>query len=148
MSNMIEINLKPDERTLRQFGLIAAVGFGLLAVIAWLELLIFAWGLGESRPLVSGTFCGLGLVSLLCSLTYPRANLALYLSLTVVSYPIGFVLSHLVMRVLFYGLISPVGLFFRLIGRDPLERRFEADASSYWRPARPRDSKESYFRQF
>ena len=51
MSKMIEINLSPDEKTLRQFGWIALGGFGFLAVIAWFEVLIFAFGYGLARLL-------------------------------------------------------------------------------------------------
>ena len=41
-----------------------------------------------------------------------------------------------------------LGLFFRLIGKDPLNRHFDPAAETYWSEPRPRRSKESYFRQF
>ncbi len=56
MANMIEIDWRPDRRTLRQFGFIAVGGFGFIAAIAWFEVLIFSFGLGEARPFVSGGF--------------------------------------------------------------------------------------------
>jgi hypothetical protein len=148
MSKMIEINWRPDERILRQFGWIAFVGFSFLGAIAWWELLIFSFGLGEARSTVAGAFLGLAVVSALFSLVFPKANLPIYLGLTALSFPIGFVLSYLIMGFLFFGMITPVGLFFRLTGRDPLHRRFEPNASSYWTDPRPRRGKESYFRQF
>ena len=148
MSKMIEINLRPDETTLRQFGFIAVVGFGFIAAIAWFELLIFAFGLGEARPYVAGTLAGLAGLSALFSLVYPKANLPIYVGLTIIAFPIGFVLSYVIMGVLFYLLITPVGLFFKLTGRDPLNRRFEPDAESYWVPVGPPRARESYFRQF
>lgn len=148
MSAMIEIDLRPDERTLRQFGFIACAGFAALAAAAWFEGLIFAFGLGAARPWVSGALAGLGLVSGLFSLARPAANRALYVGLTIVSYPIGLVLSYVVLGALFYGLISPLGLFFRLVGRDSLKRDFETQSESYWQPARPQRSREHYFRQF
>jgi hypothetical protein len=148
MSSMLEINWRPDERTLRQFGFIALVGFAFLALIAWQEWLIFSFGLGQARPLVAGIFAGLAGVSALFSLVLPKANLPIYLGLTLLSYPIGFVVSHLIMGFLFFGLITPLGVFFRLRGRDPLARRFEPDATTYWTDPRPRRGKDSYFRQF
>ncbi len=148
MSKMIEIDWRPDERTLRQFGVIALVGFGFLAAIAWWEVLIFSFGLGEARPILAGMFATLAGVSALFSLIAPRANLPIYLGLTLLSYPIGFVLSYVIMGFLFFVMITPVGLFFRLTGKDPLYRRFDPDASSYWVDPRPRRDKESYFRQF
>ena len=42
MAQMIEMNLKPDAKILRQFGFIAVGGFGFVAAIAHFEVLIFA----------------------------------------------------------------------------------------------------------
>jgi MFS family permease len=148
MSKMIEIDWRPDDRTLRQFGVIALFGFSFLAALAWWELFIFSFGLGEARPIVAGAFAALAGVSALFSLVFPRANLPIYLGLTLLSYPIGFVLSYVIMGFLFFIMITPVGLFFRLTGYDPLNRKFEPDATTYWSDPRPRRGKESFFRQF
>lgn len=148
MSKMVEINWQPDEGTLRQFGWIALVGFSLVALLAWNEWLVFSFGLGEARTTVAAAFAGIGVVSALFSLVAPKANKPIFLGLTLLSYPIGFVLSYVIMGFLFFGLITPVGLIFRLIGKDPLQRRFDRAASTYWSDPRPRRGKESYFRQF
>jgi len=148
MSKMVEINWQPDPGTLRQFGWIALAGFGLVALLAWNEWLVFSFGLGEARPVVAGAFAGLGALCALFSLVAPQANKPIFLGLTLLSYPIGFVLSYLIMGFLFFGLITPVGLVFRLIGKDPLQRRFDRSAPTYWSAPRPRRGKESYFRQF
>ena len=148
MSKLIDLNLSPDERTLRQFGWIALGGFGFLAVLAWQEWLIFAFGLGAWRGTVAGVFAGLAVAAALTSLVYPKANWGLYVGMTLVAYPIGFVLSYVIMGVLFYGMLAPVGLFFRLTGRDLLKRHFEPDSDSYWTVSRPPRPKEGYFRQF
>ena len=148
MSKMVEINWQPDERTLRQFGGIALAGFGLLAFLAWNEMLVFSVGLGSAKPLVAGGFAALGLLSGLFSLIAPQANKPIFLGLTLLSYPIGFVLSYVIMGFLFYVLITPLGLVFRLIGKDPMNRGFDRQAATYWTDARPRRGKESYFRQF
>lgn len=144
---MIEIDLRPDDRTLRQFGFIALVGFGLLATLAYNEWLVFA-RVGEWRQQVATFFASLAGVCLLFSLLYPRANLPIYLGLTILAYPIGFVLSYVIMGALFFGLIAPVALFFKLTGRDPMHRRYDPDATSYWTDARPAREKATYFRQF
>ena len=52
------------------------------------------------------------------------------------------------MAVLFYGVFTPIGLFFRLIGRDPLHRRFQPEADTYWVARRPATDVRRYFRQF
>ncbi len=148
MSKMIEINLRPDEKTLRQFGWIALVGFSFIAVIAWYEKLIFAFGLGDAREIVAYTFAGLAAASAFFSLVFPKANLPIYLGLTILSFPIGFVLSYVIMGTLFYLLISPVAIFFKITGRDAMHRRFDPDATTYWSDPRPARGPESYFKQY
>jgi hypothetical protein len=148
MSKLVEINWRPDDRVLRQFGWIALIGFGFVAVIAWFEVLIFAAGLGPARPYVAGVCVGLGLLSAIFGLVWPRANQPIYVGLSVLTFPIGFVVSYTVLSVLFFGLIAPVALLFRLTGRDPMNRRYEPGAESYWSEAPAARSKESYFRQY
>ena len=148
MSKLIDIDLRPDRRTLRQFGFIAFVGFGLLALLAWLETAIFAFGLGDARTWVAATLGGLGALAALLSLLAPAANRPLYVALTLIAFPLGFVLSYVILGGLFYLVITPVGVLLRLAGRDPMSRRFLPGEPSYWVDARPPRSKESYFRQF
>lgn len=148
MAQMIEINLRPDAKTLRQFGFIAVVGFGFVAAIAHFEMLIFAAGLGSAKPYVVNGFIGLAAYSGIFSLIYPKANLPVYVGLTVLSYPIGLVLSYVIMGTLFFGIITPTGIVMRIIGHDPLDRKFEPEAQSYWHDCRPAREKASYFRQF
>jgi hypothetical protein len=72
----------------------------------------------------------------------------LYRALTALSLPVGFVVSHAVMGILFFGVLTPIGLLFRLTGRDRLARTREADRSTYWEPCAPAASVERYYRQF
>ena len=44
--------------------------------------------------------------------------------------------------------LAPIGLVLRIFGKDPMHRRFERDAATYWVDARPPRPRESYFRQF
>ncbi len=148
MSQMVELNLRPDARTLRQFGFIALGGFGLLALLAWNGWLAFAYlDEGTRAPVASG-LAALAAVSALFSAVYPKANLPIYVGLTVLAFPIGFVVSYVIMATLFYVVIAPIGFALRLVGQDPMDRRFLPRASSYWVDARAKRSRESYFKQF
>ena len=148
MARTIELDFHPDDRTLRQFGWIALGGFGFIAAIAWFEVLIFSFGLGAARPWVAGIAGGLALLAALFSLVYPRANRPLYVGLAVLTFPIGFVLSYVIMGTLFYLLIAPVSAVLRLVGHDPLRRRYDPEAPSYWTACRQTRDKASYFKQF
>jgi hypothetical protein len=148
MSKLVEINFNPDTKTLRQFGVIAFVGFGILAALAYYEKLIFSFGLGDARMPVVMIFVALGSIALLFSLVAPRANRFLYVGLTLLAFPIGFVLSYVIMGTLFFLIIGPIALIFRLFGKDPMHRGYDPSAATYWCAARPPRDKESYFHQY
>ena len=44
------------------------------------------------------------------------------MGLAVITFPIGFVLSYVILGLLFYAIIAPIGLLLRLFGKDPLDR--------------------------
>ena len=45
---------------------------------------------------------------------------------------LGFVMTRLILTLFYFFVLTPVGLVFRVIGRDALERRVDRQASSYW----------------
>jgi hypothetical protein len=145
---MIDIDLKPTRKKLRQFGVIAAVAFGILGLVLYWKKGLFGLSLGESAETWALGVWATGAVAAFLSLVAPGGLRPLYILLTLVAFPIGYVVSHVVLALLFYGLFTPIGLVFRVLSRDPLHRRFEPDADSYWVPHRRRDSKKYYFRQF
>ncbi len=148
MAQMIEMNWKPDAKTLRNFGFIAVLGFGFVATIAHYEWLIFAMGLGAAKPYVVNTFIGLAAYSGIMGLVFPKAVQPVYVGLAVLTYPIGFVLSYLIMGFLYFLIITPTGLVMRLVGHDPLDRKWDPEAETYWHDSRPPRPSEHYFRQF
>ncbi len=146
--SVLELDLHPDTERLRRFGWIALAGFGLLAALAWLEWAVFSFGLGGARGPVSVGFAVLAVYAALASVLHPPANRPLWIGLVVLTFPIGFAFSYLILAVLFFGIITPAGLLLRLLGRDPLERRWDRDAASYWVAAREPRAKSAYFKQF
>ena len=148
MSRLVEIDLNPNAKTLKQFGLIAFAGFGLLAALAYFEKLVFAFGLGDMRVAVAAVLASLGILALVFSIVAPRANRLIYVGFSLLAFPIGFVLSYLIMGFLFFFVIGPVAVGLRLFGRDPLHRAPDPDAASYWSKAHSPRDKESYFHQY
>jgi len=43
--------------------------------------------------------------------------------------------------------LTPIGLIMRALGRDPLQRRFAPDRTTYWAHRTTERDAESYFRQ-
>lgn len=148
MSKMVEINFKPDRGTLRSFGFIALFGFGMLAVMAWTESFLFSFELGNTRIIITSIFALLAIYSVIASLIYPPANRWVFVGLSIITFPIGVVLSYLIMAVLFFGLFGLIATLMRIFGYDPMERKHDADAASYWHDARPPRPHADYFKQY
>jgi len=145
---LLEIDFRPDEDTLRKFGFIAVGGFGVLALAAYTESFAFSIGLGTLRIPLASALAVLGVASGVLSLVHPAANRLTYVGLSVIAFPIGFVVSHVALGIVFFGMITPVALLFRALGRDELRLRSPDTSSSYWSEAGPRPDSERYFRQF
>jgi hypothetical protein len=62
--------------------------------------------------------------------------------------PLAWSVSTLILMLIYYGVVTPIGLAMRAIGRDPMQRTFDRDATSYWIRRKQPDDPERYFRQF
>lgn len=134
-----DIPWRPTNRVLREFAGAWTLFFAGLA----------AWqGFVHDRQPLAVTLATLALTVGPLGLAWPQAVRPLLVAAMVVAFPIGWVVSHLLLAVLFYGLFTPLGLVFRLLGRDVLGRRYQPGRTTYWAekpmPADPR----SYLRQF
>ena len=56
-------------------------------------------------------------------------------------------LSHLVLAVIYYLILTPIAIVMRTFGRDQLRLRFDASARSYWKEHDPAADTARYFRQ-
>ena len=145
---LVDIDWTPPRKTLTGFGwaglfMLPAIG----ALIWWRGGFLF-WSFPDSAQTVFFVLLGLGVFGALCSLLEPRGNLPLYWLLLAVGIPIAFVLNFVIFGLLFYGMITPLGLFFHLIGRDALQRKLDPEAETYWQDHEaPRDVSR-YFKQF
>jgi len=137
---LMEVNWHPGPKQLRTFGLSALVASTILAVV-----LVFLWGTTVTWA-IAVLAAGVGI--LLCSLVSPRAARVVYLALTITALPIGFMVSFVLLAAFYFLLLTPLGLFFRLIRRDPLQRKPDRSRSSYWIPRRPPAEMDRYFHQF
>ena len=93
-----------------------------------------AWWHGKATaPWLTGLAALFGAVTLLRpALLHPlnRAWMAL-------AYVLNRVVSPIVLGILYYGMITPIGWIMRLRGRDPMRRRLEPAAATYWLPRQP-----------
>jgi hypothetical protein len=147
--SLVAVNWKPDARQLRWFGLFCVLGFGGLGTWIFLRQHVFGFELSTvAATRTAYALWSLGTVCGLTGLVAPTALRPLYVVLTALALPIGFVVSHVLMALIYYGLITPIGLYFRLRGRDPLKRKLDPQATSYWDAREPVRDRARYFRQF
>jgi hypothetical protein len=78
----------------------------------------------------------------------PRWLRPLYVGLIAVSFPIGLVTSHVVVGIVYFGVVTPIAVVFRIMGRDSLGRKFDGSATSYWTARPPVVDVARYYRQF
>ena len=138
--SLVEISWNPERRQLRNFGISA------LAASAVISLLLYALkGLGIQWAFI---IFGVGFAIFLSSLISAKLTRIIYLGLMLVTLPVGWMVSFVLLAVCYFVLLMPLGLVFRLVGRDALCRKFDRAAKSYWLAHRPPDRLERYFHQF
>ncbi len=137
--SLIQINRNPTIRELRIFGAGFLVFFALVG-----------WGVYRRTGLLpaAGAVWALAILVPVIGLIVPEVLRLAYLGLTYATFPIGFVISHTVLAIVYYLVLTPIGLILRLCGRDPLQRRRNPQAQTYWVPHVPTTDVRRYFRQF
>lgn len=122
---MAEIIIKQRSlRAEREFGLI--VGGMLLLISSW-------WLYRGKFPHVLPITMTVGAVLLLLGLVFPRALIWPNKAWMAFAEALSFVSTRVILAVVFFGIVTPIGVVKRLFGWDPLHRR-AAPGESYWRP--------------
>ena len=130
--------LKTGERDLRKFGLMVGGVFVVLGVIILLR----------HKPHYP-YFLWPGLVLMALGAVLPRLLKYVYIGWMSVAFVLGFVVSHLILGLFFYAVITPIGLLARISGKDFLSLKLDRTAKSYWLPRdRTQKAASSYERQF
>mgnify|MGYP001502320122 FL=1 len=111
---------KPEVLSDRKFGLIFAVSMAILYGVLWLLLDLDATGL----LIVAGVFAFVALLVPGILLPVNRLWMAFAGRLARVN-------NHIILGTIFVLVITPLGVFMRLLGRDPIARKIDRNASSY-----------------
>ena len=136
---VIDINTNPSDKELRWFGLMLLV---FVAIVGALARWQFASPDGARLVWTAGG--GLAAVYLVA----PPLRRWIFLGWVYAAFPIGWTVSHLVLAAIYYLVFMPIGLVLRLTKGDPLERRLDRSASTYWTPHTPSRDVRRYFRQY
>ena len=129
----------PTRRDLAVFGLVLPVAVALAG-------LVVARRTGSDLP--PRLVWGAGGAVAAAYLAVPRLRRPIFVGASRAAYPIGWAVSHLVLLAVFVAVITPIALLVRLIGDDPMARRPDPSAASYWTPRARRGDVQRYFQQF
>jgi Saxitoxin biosynthesis operon protein SxtJ len=138
--NAADRNLfNPAKRVLRQFGALWIVFFAALAArqefhhhahLAAIVLAVLAVTVG---PL---------------GIAWPAAIKPVFVGWMALAYPIGWLVSRIVLGIIFYGLFTPLAWIFRIMGRDALALKPKPAAASYWHEKPAATDQAQYLHQF
>jgi len=135
---MIQINKNPSRKELAWFGLLALVFFGIVGGIVLRRT-------GSMK--IAEMIWIIAAIAVAVYYAMPPLRRPVYVGAMMATYPIGWVMSHLLMAAVYYLVLTPIALIMRLVGHDSLSRNFDRQCSSYWIPHDPGVDSDRYFRQ-
>ena len=113
-------------RQLRKFGITIAIPFLIIGcILIWRD----RWT-GPYFIILAGLFLSGGLL-------IPRWLAPLERAWMAFAHVLGVIMTYLLLTVTFFLVITPMGLFLRLIGKDFLDRKFSSKKHSYWIAVEP-----------
>jgi hypothetical protein len=136
--SLIRIEHNPTRRQLNAFGLIWLVFFGVLGGVVASR--------GGSTVAAGGWWVAAVVVPAIGWLA-PRFMRIVYLGMAYAAYPLGFAISHVLLAAVYYLVLTPTAMVMRVLGYDPMSRRFDPSAESYWVPREAEKDVTRYFRQ-
>ena len=135
---MIAMQWNPDRKQLRQFAGIwfpafcALVGWSIARKTGYWHEVEIGWAIA-------------GIISI-AGLVFPPLIRPIFVGLILLTYPIGWVVSHVLLGLIFYGIVTPIGIILRLTGHDPLQINAPL-GNSLWKSPTGKTDPTSYLRQ-
>ena len=135
---MISVQWNPERKQLRQF---AGIWFPAFCALV-------GWMVGKK----TGHWAGVELawagsaVMAVAGFIHPPLIRPVFVGLILATFPIGWVVSHLLLGAIFYGLVTPIGLILRITGHDPLQLK-SPTAHTLWKTPVGKTDPASYLRQ-
>jgi len=115
--------LDTSSKEIRKFALVIAIALGVIGSFIYVKSGNFD---------VVGWLWGIGLLFLILGFIFPSVLRPIYMIWMLLAYFIGGVISRIILTVLFYVVLTPIGLVLRLFGKDFLDQKFEKNRKSYW----------------
>ena len=137
---IIDTNWNPSKKELRIFSALQILFF---ALVAFVIVRKHTETLDVPVMIVSVS----AVVGILGMIFTPLIRVV-YVVWMAILFPVGWVVSHVLMGIVFYLVFTPIAVLMRIVGYDPMKRKFEPDAKTYWVRRQPRSGTAHYFKQF
>ena len=135
--SLVSISWRPSPKELRKFGLVVMIGLGIIGAVFQFLL--------NNVTAAYGVYIAAGVLGIPALTGLPIALPGYWLWMGI-AFVMGNIMGRVVLGVVFYGLITPMGIV-RRIFNDKLQLR-PRNASSYWRDIPAGDETSRYERQF
>ncbi|MAT59890.1 MAG: hypothetical protein CMF23_18095 [Ignavibacteriae bacterium] len=115
-------NINTDLNELKKFGKTVGAVFSAIGLFLFLyHKMQFGFYIG-----------GLGILLVLLGFIFPRSLKNPYKIWMTLALVMGFFMSRLILTILFYFVVTPIGLLAKMFRKDFLDRKFNKEKSSYW----------------
>jgi hypothetical protein len=137
--SLIELKTTASPKELRWFGVLLLAFFGIVGLLVW----------RTTGALVAPPYIWAGGVVLMAVYyAVPPLRRPMFFGWMYAAYPIGWVVSHVLLGIIYFGMLTPIGRLMAAFGYDPMERRFDRTVASYWIERERNTEAARYFRQF
>jgi hypothetical protein len=122
-----------NKQELKKFGLVMAGAISLLLG------LIIPFISNHAYPLWPWTIAS---IFVIVSIVHPKLLNHIYIAWMKIGHVLGWINTRLILSLLFFGLLTPIGLILRLLGKDPLLKKIDPNALTYRKVCKPIDHTE------
>lgn len=140
-----EVNWQPDTAARRTFATSLVIGFPCVALVFLLAGWLAGKGWNVSFALKLG---GIGAAAGVLFYAVPVIAKPVYVVWYALACCIGLVVGNVLLGLIFYVLVTGIGLVKRLVGRQPIRKTPDRQAKTYWIDAPPAPEAKRYYRQF
>jgi hypothetical protein len=116
----MKINL--DTKQIRKFGF----------ALATLLLVISSWKYYRAQTTSSYIFLIAGAVSFASAIFFQPVIKPIYIVMMKAAHILGWINTRILLGVIFYLTITPIGLIMRVFGKDILDKKIEPEKEDYW----------------
>ena len=140
-----EVNWSPSRDELKTFAKSLIIGFPIVGVLMLLGFRLMDGHWDPQTPLKVG---GIGAAAGVMFWLIPAIARPFYAVWYAAACCIGIVVANIVLGIVFYVFVTGLALGMKLIGRDPMRRKLDREAKTYWLDAQQPTDPKRYYSQF